>query len=208
MDFEKAKNDADKIDFSGTEEEMIRCLNSYRVLGYNVYCEIEDLKFYSQDPRGKQGWENDFENMRKQAIQTYEEKKNPTNKGDIQKAILLYGMQFVDDSKKVKWQQRCEKVMNSLYGEHYAKDLILLLNVLETVPGEKGLSIAQDIINSQNHTGASWGMMMTDVLEFSKRGYEFAMKVDPEILKNSQLNNHFEKIKSNNSTLQDNIHTL
>lgn len=71
-----------------------------------------------------------------------------------------------------KWKQWDECVPIRLSDLYHGMELGMCLDIIKTI-NEKSLEEAVDVMNSQGHSGMSWGLMKAMVKTFSNRGEEF-----------------------------------
>ena len=71
-----------------------------------------------------------------------------------------------------KWEQWDKYVVISIKGMHEGMELGDCLAIIKTI-NEESLEAAVIVINKQNHSNASWGLMKSLVNTFSDKGEEF-----------------------------------
>ena len=80
------------------------------------------------------------------------------------------GKKFIYPQKMEKWEKCVHTRANDLY---YGMDLDYALELMYALESGKSFSEVKQIVEDQNHSGSSYGIVMSMIVTFSKRGPEF-----------------------------------
>ena len=165
--------------YVGNLDNAAKFLKDMKSRNGNVYIDFNGRKLYSQfdnldscyvkvcgrnkaeQDLAEKRWHENFK--RRQAL---EEAKAAKKVPEWQER----GYAIIHEELKSEWNKCIEARVNDIY---HGAELENALQIMECLakgePVEKAIKIAE----SANHSGASWGMMMSIVTNFSKRGTEF-----------------------------------
>lgn len=91
------------------------------------------------------------------------------------------GLKYIYPQMKDRWEYAVGIRLTDLYN---GKDLDAALEIMKALDEGKPISDVMYIFNNQDHSGASYGIVKSLVVEFSKRGPEFGRAteryIDPE----------------------------
>lgn len=187
-----AKKMAEATPYNGWVSDVdgaIRVLANEKAAGRNTYIEFNtSTRLYSlfdtadtcylkvtgetklEYEQSREKWRRDFEERQAQARQTAK-----------QKAEGWYerGLKMIYPQKADKWRQCVESRVSDIYNGY---DLVNALDIMEALEQGKSIEEATAIFDGAGHSGASAGMVLRIVVNFSKRGTEFyRANVDKEV---------------------------
>ena len=165
-------------------EEAVRRLLDHKDVGQKVFCnfnghilcsdtvtmdsaylEITGMKKDEFDRKKQEMWEK----------HRREEEKYQKQIPNLTKKWIEEGHKVLDKQYWSKWEQCVPIRLNDLYK---GKELGDCLEIIKVLNNGCSLSAAKEIIEGQNHSGASYALVKAMVREFCKRGEEFVKYVD------------------------------
>lgn len=177
---EMNRDNARKMEFYGsTLEECVNALLKFQNRGESVVVDFNGHKLYSCDVTmdnaymevlGKTKAEHDKameewrENYRKQ-----EEKDKAEAEAKIPEWIKK-GEEFIYPERAEEWKKCVEARASDLY---HGMDLDAAIEIMEKLESGATLDEAKELLDSQDHSGASYGMVRNIIFSFSKQGPEF-----------------------------------
>jgi len=162
----------------GNIDEMVNLLNYYKSLNLNYYYNFNGHKCYAlldnedscyQKITGKTKAE--YDEAQRKWHEEYE-RREAEEKKKADESIpgwIEEGKGMIYPQRHGEWE-KCVKIRaGDLY---HGLDLVGALEVMKHLDNGGSLEDAKKIIDNQNHSGASYGMVMSMLVTFSKRGPE------------------------------------
>ena len=207
MDKEKimnnAKEDKEFLTAGVHLDRVIDYLIISKLNGKNIYVEFNGHKLYSflddEDScflKVCGATKKELEKQRKEYLEKLE-KEREENKKEAQEMVPQWierGSKIIYPQRQDMWEECVKMRARDLY---YGKDLENALDIMEHL--EKGSSIeeANKILENANHSGRSYGIVLSIIVSFSKRGPEFYRAVKKDLTK-EQIE-ELEKIEKENT---------
>lgn len=114
---------------------------------------------------------------------------------------------WIERGKKLIYPQReedwVEYVKTDAKGLYHGNTVVQTLEIMKLL--DKGASFQEvhDVIDSQNHSGGSYAVVMASIMEYSKRGPEYYRYVDKEPTPATQK--YLEKIEKENKQFEQEL---
>lgn len=165
-------------------EGTVKVLLEYKEKGIPVYTEFNGTKLYSdtvtldsayQQVIGKTKKEFDEEKEREFQEYSRKRKEHKEKIPALEKEWMEKGRTILTEDKWAFWDEIVPVRLNDLYR---GMELGCSLDIITILNNGGTLEEAKKKIESQNHSGTSFGLVCAMVKEFSVRGEEFAKYVD------------------------------
>lgn len=98
-----------------------------------------------------------------------EEEEHQKEVPELAKAWIKKGHKILAEDKWKQWDECVPIRLSDLY---HGMELGMCLDIVKTI-NEESLEKAIEVMNSQGHSGMSWGLMKSMVATFSDKGEEF-----------------------------------
>ena len=173
------KNSATEINFYGTTlKECVNALLKYQSRGESVVVNFNGHKLYSADVTMDGAFQEvtgktkaEFDKAQEEWRKEYRERQ-AREEAKAQEQIpywLEKGSDLIYPERAEEWKQCVEARAKDLY---HGMDLNAAIEIMEML--ENGsLDDAKEVLEGQDHSGASYGMVRNIVFSFSKKGPEF-----------------------------------
>ena len=191
-------------DFAYNLEDVGELLKKYREQGENVYVEFNGHKLYAllndEDScyRKVLGMsKKDFKKEQARLHKEMEEKRIAEEKKAEEKIPewIERGKKFIYPQQEEMWKYCVDVRAHDLY---HGNDLENALDIMECLDNGGTIEEANKILDDENHSGTSYGITLSIVLSFSKRGPEFYRAVRGENISERQMK-ELEKIEKENA---------
>ena len=120
--------------------------------------------------------EQDLESRKKQAALDYEKQEKEFKKRipTMAKKYFALAKGVIAEKKKKKWNQVVPIRLNDLYkGMELDATLDIIKELNKADENNNHFAEAKEIFESQGHSGMSWGLMCSMLIEFAPNGVEF-----------------------------------
>lgn len=174
-----------KIEFNfGNIEDAVRELLNYKEKGILAYGEFNCTMLYSdtvtldnayKEITGKTKAECDKAQQEWKENYDREQKEHKEQIPHLSKMWMEKGREILTSDKWDYWDQIVPVRLGDLYR---GMELGCCLNIVEILNNNGTLDEAKKEIDSQNHSGMSYGLVRSMVETFSNRGKEFARYVN------------------------------
>ena len=174
------KNNAREIQFFGsTLEECVNSLLKFQSRGESVVVDFNGHKLYSADITMDSAFQEvtektkaEFDDAQNKYFENLKKEQAEKRAKAIEKIPywLEKGSSLIYPERLEDWKEYVE--LSAKEGMYHGMDIDSTIELLEML--ENGtLDDAKALIESQGHSGWSYGMVRRNVLEFSKKGPEF-----------------------------------
>ena len=191
-------------DFAYNLEDVGELLKKYREQGENVYVEFNGHKLYAllddedscyQKVVGMS--KKDFKKEQARLHKEMEEKRIAEEKKAEEKIPewIERGKKFIYPQQEEMWKYCVDVRAHDLY---HGNDLENALDIMECLDNGGTIEEANKILDDENHSGTSYGITLSIVLSFSKRGPEFYRAVRGADISEKQMK-ELEKIEKENA---------
>lgn len=164
--------------YGKTIESAVKTLEDYRARGESVVIDFNGHKLYSCDITMDGAYQEvlgqtkaEFDKAQEEWRKEYEE-RTAREEAEAQEQIpywLEKGSDLIYPERAEEWKRCVETRAKDLY---HGKDLNAAIEIMEML--ENGsLDDAKEVLEGQDHSGASYGMVRNIVFSFSKKGPEF-----------------------------------
>ena len=164
--------------YGNTIESAVKTLEDYRARGESVVIDFNGHKLYSCDITMDGAYQEvlgqtkaEFDKAQEEWRKEYEE-RTAREEAEAQEQIpywLEKGSDLIYPERAEEWKRCVEARAKDLY---HGKDLDDAIEIMEML--ENGsLDDAKEVLEGQDHSGASYGMVRNIVFSFSKKGPEF-----------------------------------
>ena len=208
------KNEAIKREFYfGNLDKAIEVLKEAQGKGENIYINFNNHKLYSADittdsaylevtGKTKEGFEKD----RAEFMKKWDEKE-AAEKAEAKQKVPQWverGKEFIYPEKIADW----EKCVTARAGDLYhGAELDSALEVMKAIHNGASLDEAKEILDSHDHSGASYGMTRSIICHFSEKGPEFWEHTAYEPIKEEDKK-VLEELKEQNARLKEEHETV
>ena len=204
MDRELIEKYADKVSIYGNLDEVIKKLQVFKSANVNVYVDFNGSKLYSllddedscyKKVTGKS--KEEFEEAERQWREEYH-RKEAEEKAKAQAAIPEYveaGKALVYPQKLDEWKKCVEGRVSDLY---HGRDLANAIEAMKVLEESGKFEDAKKVIDDADHSGASYGMVMRVIVNFSKKGPDFYEFMEPEYSKEPKTKAFLDQIREEN----------
>ena len=100
-----------------------------------------------------------------------EKEMEAAEKAEMREKLPKMGREILDEKYWTDWDLMVEKRVDGIYN---GRDLEDCLEIVDALNKGKSVEEANAILNAQDHSGASYGMVIFEVAGFCDRGLEFA----------------------------------
>ena len=177
---EMNRENARKIEFYGsTLDECVNALLKFQNRGESVYVDFNGHQLYSCDVTMDSAYlevcgqtKADFDRAQEEWRENYR-KEQEEAKAKAEAKIpdwIKRGEGFIYPERAEEWKKCVEARANDLY---HGIDLDAAIEIMEKLESGATLDEAKELLDSQNHSGASYGMVRNIIFSFSKQGPEF-----------------------------------
>ncbi len=163
-------------------EGVVRELEEYRARGESVYKDFNGVRLYSCDVTMDSAYEavtgykkEDFDRMVEESNREYRERSAREEKEAQEKipSWIERGKKIIYPEREEAWEKCVKARVKDIY---HGGDLEKALQLMEQLEAGSTMEEVMENFNSQNHSGASAGMVRIILLHFSKKGPEFFEK--------------------------------
>lgn len=205
MDRELIEKLAQKVSIYGDLDEVIEKLKIFKNADVNVYVDFNGSKLYSllddadscyKKVTGKTKAE--FEEAERQWREEYE-RKEAAETEKAKAAIPSYieaGKELIYPQKFESWKSCVKNRVSDLY---HGADLVNALEAMKELENSGDFAKAKSIIDSAGHSGASYGMVMKIIVNFSKKGPDFYEFMEPEYSGDKKTQEFLNKLREENA---------
>lgn len=183
-------------------DEAIKTLETEKKSGNNVYIDFNGHRLYSllDDEnscymkvlkKSKVQWEKDRRESLKRLEQEIKERERQAEI-KIPKWVER-GEKLIYPQRRDSWKHCVDIRVHDLY---HGMDLDNALDIMECLENGGTVEEANKILEDANHSGMSYGIVLSIIVSFSKRGPEFYRSVKQEL--NSQQIAELDKIEQEN----------
>lgn len=211
-----SRENARKIEFYGsTLEQCVEALLKYQRRGESVVVSFNGHDLYSSDVTMDGAYQEvlgstkeEFDRKQEEWRKEYKEKQareEAKAKAQIPEWISR-GDSIIYPERAEEWKKCVEARASDLY---HGLDLNAAIEIMEMLENGATLDEAKEVLDGQDHSGASYGMVRNIIFSFSKQGPEFfeytAMgDISPEgqqIIEQKKMENRkFEELHGVDST--------
>ena len=211
-----SRENARKIEFYGnTLEQCVEALLKYQRRGESVVVSFNGHDLYSSDVTMDGAYQEvlgstkeEFDRKQEEWRKEYKEKQareEAKAKAQIP-SWLERGSNLIYPERAEEWKKCVEARASDLY---HGLDLNAAIEIMEMLENGATLDEAKEVLDGQDHSGASYGMVRNIIFSFSKQGPEFfeytAMgDISPEgqqIIEQKKMENRkFEELHGVDST--------
>lgn len=96
------------------------------------------------------------------------------------KEAYNFGLELIYPERATNWAICVNNRYDDLYG---GSDLVNAVRAMKVLDEGKSLEEAEKVVDKANHSGASYGMVIKILANFSKRGTNYVRKFEPESAK-------------------------
>lgn len=169
--------------FFGDISSAVRELNKYKERGElvylefngeNLYSDVDDLDSAYKKITGKTKAECDEEEQKRHKKYQEEERKHKEAIPELTKKWINKGNAVLDKKYHKKWAECVPIRLGDLYR---GMELSATLAIVKELNAGCELDVAKKIVESQGHSGMSFGLVCSMVRSFCDRGYEFVSYV-------------------------------
>lgn len=195
---------ADKITLYGDLDQVIAKLAIFLEEGVNVYVDFNGHKLYSlldnadscyKKVTGKT--KEEFEEAERKWREEYR-RKEAEESAKAEAAIPSYieaGKGIVYPQKLDEWEKCVRGRVSDLY---HGADLANAIEAMKELEKTGDFAKAKKVIDNANHSGASYGMVMRIIVNFSKKGPDFYEFMEPEYSKEPKTKAFLDKLREEN----------
>ena len=202
-------------EYMGNIDNCVKVLSQYRERGENVYVEFNGHKIYSCDVTLDSAYKEitgmtkeESDRKRAEWLEKYErEQREEEEKAQAKiPEWISRGDSIIYPERTEEWKKCVEARASDLY---HGLDLNAAIEIMEMLENGATLDEAKEVLDGQDHSGASYGMVRNIIFSFSKQGPEFfeytAMgDISPEgqqIIEQKKMENRkFEELHGVDST--------
>lgn len=177
---EMNRDNARKIEFYGsTLEECVNALLKFQNRGESVVVDFNGQQLYSCDVTMDSAYlevcgktKAEFDKAQEEWRENYR-KEQEEAKAKAEAKIpdwIKKGEGFIYPERAEEWKKCVEARASDLY---HGIDLDAAIEIMEKLESGATLDEAKELIDSQNHSGMSYGIVRNIVFSFSKQGPEF-----------------------------------
>lgn len=177
---EMSKENARKIEFYGsTLYECVNALLKFQSRGESVFVDFNGHQLYSCDVTMDSAYlevcgqtKADFDRAQEEWRKNYR-KEQEEAKAKAEAKIpdwIKRGEGFIYPERAEDWKKCVEARASDLY---HGMDLDAAIEIMEKLESGATLDEAKELLDSQDHSGASYGMVRNIIFSFSKQGPEF-----------------------------------
>ena len=206
MNSKKIMENAVKVESYSVHDldDAVKLLGDYKAQKKNVYYEFNGHKLYSMLDDVDSCYQKvvgmskkDFEVRQARLHKEMEEKRAAEEKKAEEKIPewIERGKKFIYPQQEEMWKYCVDVRAHDLY---HGNDLENALNIMECLDNGGTIEEANKILDDENHSGTSYGITLSIVLSFSKRGPEFYRAVRGENISERQMK-ELEKIEKENA---------
>ena len=209
MNEQEIMKNASKVKIYGDLDNVIVALLEYKSKNENVYVEFNGHKLYSLlddidscyvkvTGKSRQEFKNEEEAWREEYRKREAEEK--TKARNNIKGWVEQGKDFVYPQKMKDWEKCVKARVEDLY---HGLDLVNAIQAMEALKQNDGdFATAKAIIDDANHSGASYGMVMNIIVNFSKYGPDFYEFMEPEYSTMPQNKAYLDKVRKENEAYE------
>lgn len=114
---------------------------------------------------------------------------------------------WLERGKKLVYPQRYKDWEKTVYkraeGLYYGRDIEAALEVMEAIDKNVPFEQIKEIVDRQNHSGSSYGLLLNSIVRFSKNGPDFYEKMEKDISEESRK--VLGEIKAANSRFENEL---
>ena len=177
---EMSRDNARKIEFYGsTLEECVNALLKFQNRGESVVVDFNGHQLYSCDVTMDSAYlevcgqtKAEFDKAQEEWRENYR-KEEEEAKAKAEAKVpdwIKRGERFIYPERAEEWKKCVEERAGDLY---HGMDLDAAIEIMEKLESGATLDEAKELIDSQGHSGMSYGMVRNIVFSFSKYGPEF-----------------------------------
>lgn len=203
---EQIMEEAIEIDFYGsTLDNAAAELAEQKKKGNNVYIDFNGKKIYSMLDDVDSCYQKvcgctkaEFEERQRKWHEEYEAREK-IEKAEAEAKIpewIEKGKKYIYPQRILNWKECVPIRAGDLY---HGRDLDNALDIMELLENGGSIEEARQMIESQGHSGASYGIVRSMILTFSKRGPEFVRVADPAVLNYPDSVKYIEQIEKENA---------
>ena len=177
---EMSRDNARKIEFYGsTLEECVNALLKFQNRGESVVVDFNSHQLYSCDVTMDSAYlevcgktKAEFDKAQEEWRENYR-KEQEEAKAKAEAKIpewIKRGEGFIYPERAEEWKKCVEARASDLY---HGMDLDAAIEIMEKLESGATLDEAKELLDSQDHSGASYGMVRNIIFSFAKQGPEF-----------------------------------
>lgn len=178
---EMSKDNARKIEFWGnTLEECVNELLKFKNRGESVFVDFNGHQLYSCDVTMDSAYlevcgktKAEFDKAQKKWVENYTREKEEA-KAKAEAKIpewIKKGEGFIYPERTEEWKECVESRASSLY--YHGMDLDDAIEIMEKLESGATLDEAKELLDSQDHSNMSYGIVRSIIFLFAKQGPEF-----------------------------------
>lgn len=177
---EMSRDNARKIEFYGsTLEECVNALLKFQNRGESVVVDFNGHQLYSCDITMDSAYlevcgktKAEFDRAQEEWRENYRKEQEEAKAKDEAKIPdwIKRGEGFIYPERAEEWKKCVEARASDLY---HGRDLDAAIEIMEKLESGATLDEAKELLDSQDHSGASYGMVRNIIFSFSKQGPEF-----------------------------------
>lgn len=198
------------IEFLGLKlEEAVEILEDAKIREENVYILFNGKKLYSllgdedswwQEVTGKT--KKEFLRIQEIELKKYREMyRKEKEEAELKIPIWIKrGEKYIFPQRKNLWAKCVDIRAHDLYN---GKELDNALDIMECLDNGGTIEEANKILENENHSGSSYGITLSIVFTFSKRGPEFYKGVEKHI--NEEQMKEIVKVEKENAIFEKEI---
>lgn len=208
MNKEVIEKTAHKVKIYGDLDEVAKKLQVFKSAELNVYVDFNGKKLYSLLDdldscyvKVTGSTKAEFDEAERLWRENYE-KQEAEEKANAKKMLPTYieqGKSLVYAQKLSDWKKCVRSRVSDLY---HGKDLANAIEAMTEIDKSGDFLTAKSIIDKANHSGASYGMVMRVILNFSKKGPDFYEYMEPEYSKSPETKKVLDQIRKENEKYQ------
>ena len=172
-----------KIEIYGNLEDVVRELLKYKEIGIDVYCDFNKHKLYSRNVTLDSAYlevtgytYQEFLRRKRESIEKWrkeQEEEKERNKAKKPEWIKR-GRKLIDEALWSEWERCIDIRINDLYN---GMEVECALQIMEAYENNTPIEEISKQIESQGHSGASYGMLKSIIINFYRRGNELFQKL-------------------------------
>ena len=179
-----------KVEIIGNLETVVRELIKFRKAGFDVYCEFNGHTLYSRNVTLDSAYLEvtgytyaGFQEMRRKQIEAWEEQERLEKEASKAKKQewISRGHKLIPEELWSEWERCIDIRIEDIYN---GKEIEHALVIMEAYENGKSIDEIYEIVQNQNHSGTSHGMLMSIIKYFYTNSEQFIEEYNKLYYKN------------------------